>query len=186
MKVAQELRSGNVIMIGKDPWVVVKAEFNKSGRNSAVMKLKLRNLLQGTMSEMVYKADEKFEDIVLEKKEATYSYFGDPNYVFMDQEYNQHEIDPETLADQIPFLDEGMPVEVTFYNGRGISVDLPTTVIREIEYTEPAARGDTSGKVTKTAKLTNGYEIKVPAFCEIGEKIEIDTRTGEYKNRVMK
>ena len=184
MKIAQELRSGNVIMIGNDPWVVVKAEFNKSGRNAAVMKMKLRNLLQGTMTETVYKADEKFEDIVLEKKDVTYSYFADPNHVFMDSEYNQHEVDPEILGEAVHFLDDGMPCEMTFYNGVGIAVELPTSVVREIEYTEPAVRGDTSGKVMKTARLTNGYEIKVPAFCEIGEKIEIDTRTGEYKNRV--
>ncbi len=183
MKIAQELRSGNVIMIGNEPWVVAKAEFSKSGRNSAVMKTKLRSLLKGTLTESVFKADEKFEDIVLEKKAVTYSYFGDPNYVFMDEEYNQHEIDADVLGEGVNFLEEGMPCEMTFYNGRGIAVELPTTVIREIEYTEPAARGDTSGKVTKTARLVGGFEIKVPAFCDIGEKIEIDTRTGEYKNR---
>lgn len=183
MKVAQELRNGNVIMINSKPWVVAKAEFSKSGRNSAVMKMKLRNLLEGTMTESVYKADEKFEDIVLDKKEVTYSYFGDPHYVFMDSEYNQHEVDADTLGESVHYLEEGMACEMVFYNGRGISVELPTTVIREIEYTEPAVRGDTSGKVTKTAKMVGGLEIKVPAFCEIGEKIEIDTRTGEYKNR---
>lgn len=183
MKIAQELRGGNVIMIQGEPWVVKKAEFNKSGRNAAVMKLKLQSLLKGTLTETVYKADEKFEDIVLDKKEVTYSYFADPSYVFMDSEYNQHEIDAEILGDGIHFLDEGMPCEMVFYNGRGISVELPTVVVREIEYTEPAARGDTSGKVTKTARLVGGYEIKVPAFIEMGEKIEIDTRTGEYRNR---
>jgi elongation factor P len=183
MKIAQDLRAGNVIMIGKDPWVVAKAEFNKSGRNAAVMKLKLRNLLQGTMSEMVYRSDDKFEDVVLDKKEATYSYFADDKYVFMDAEYNQHEIDGETLGDSTNYLEEGMPVEVTFYNSRAITVELPTTVIRTIEYTEPSVRGDTSGKVLKVAKMAGGLELKVPAFCEIGDKIEIDTRTGEYKNR---
>ncbi len=183
MKVAQELRSGNVIMIGTEPWVVVKGEFSKSGRNAAVMKTKLRSLLKGTLTESVFKADEKFEDIVLDKKAVTYSYFDNPNYVFMDEEYEQHMVDAETLGDSVGYLEEGMPCEMTFYNGRGISVELPTTVIREIEYTEPAARGDTSGKVTKTARMVGGLELKVPALCEIGEKIEIDTRTGEYKNR---
>ncbi len=183
MKVAQELRGGNVIMISAEPWVVVKAEFNKSGRNAAVMKLKLRSLLKGTMTETVVKADEKYEDIVLDKKEVTYSYFSEPNYVFMDSEYNQHEVDAETLGDAVHYLDEGMACEMTFYEGRGISIELPNSVIREIEYTEPAVRGDTSGKVMKTARMIGGLEIKVPAFCEIGEKIEIDTRTGEYKNR---
>ena len=83
MKIAQELRSGNVIMIGNEPWVVKKAEFNKSGRNAAVMKMKLQSLLKGTLTETVYKADEKFEDVILDKKDVTYSYFADPAYVFM-------------------------------------------------------------------------------------------------------
>ena len=89
MKIAQELRAGNVIMVGKDPMVVLKAEYNKGGRNAATMKLKMKNLLSGSNTESVYKADEKFEDIILEKKEVAYSYFQDPMYVFMDGEYNQ-------------------------------------------------------------------------------------------------
>jgi elongation factor P len=93
MKTAQELRAGNVIMIGNDP-MVVKAEYNKSGRNAAVVKTKLKNLLTGTGAEPVFKADEKFDVIVLEKKEVTYSYFADPMYVFMDAEYNQYEVEP--------------------------------------------------------------------------------------------
>lgn len=186
MKLAQDLRSGNVVMIGKDPMVIARAEYNKSGRNSAVVKMKFRNLLTGTSTESVYKADEKFEDVVLDKKDVTYSYFADPLYVFMDGEYNQYEVDADALGDALNWLEDGMPCELTFYNGKAISILLPTTVIREIEYTEPAVRGDTSGKVMKTARLTTGFELPVPGFCEIGEKIEIDTRTGEYKNRVLK
>ena len=90
MKIAQELRSGNVIMVGKDPMVVLSAEYNKGGRNSATMKMKMKNLLTGSNTETVYKADEKFELLMLEKKEVTYSYFADPMYVFMDGEYNQY------------------------------------------------------------------------------------------------
>ena len=77
-----------------------------------------------------------------------------------------------------------MPCEVVFYNGKAISVELPNTVVREIVYTEPAVKGDTSGKVMKNAKITTGFELQVPLFCEIGEKIEIDTRTLEYRSRV--
>jgi elongation factor P len=92
MKTAQELRVGNVVMVGNDPLVVQKAEYNKSGRNSAVVKLKFKNLLTASGSESVYKADEKFEIVMLDKKECTYSYYADPMYVFMDEEYNQYEI----------------------------------------------------------------------------------------------
>jgi elongation factor P len=185
MKTAQELRAGNVVMIGNDPMVVQKAEYNKSGRNAAVVKMKLKNLLTGAGTETVYKADEKFEVVVLDRKECTYSYFADPMYVFMDGEYNQYEIEPDNMGDALNYLEDGMQVEVVFYDGKAISLEMPTMVVREVEYTEPAVRGDTSGKVMKPARLKGtNFEIPVAAFVEIGDKIEIDTRTNEFKRRV--
>jgi elongation factor P len=184
MKTAQELRVGNVFMVGNDPMVVLKAEYSKSGRNSSVVKMKFKNLLTESPSEAVYKADDKFDVVVLEKKDVTYSYFGDPMYVFMDSEYNQYEVEAETMEDALKFLEDGMECEVVFYNGKPISVELPNSVVREIVYTEPAVKGDTSGKVMKPAKINTSFELPVPLFCDIGDKIEIDTRTLEYKNRV--
>jgi len=184
MKTAQELRSGNVIMVGSDPLVVQKAEYNKSGRNAAVVKMKLKNLLTGAPSETVYKADDKFEQVILERKEVTYSYFADPMYVFMDAEYEQYEVEAENMEDALKYLEDGLACEVVFYNGKAISVELPNSVVREVTYTEPAVKGDTSGKVLKPAKLATGFELMVPAFVEIGDKIEIDTRTDEYRARV--
>ena len=185
MKLAQELRIGNVIMIGKDPMVVLRAEYNKSGRNSAVVKLKLKNLLNNSGTETVCKADEKFDVLMLDKREVTYSYFADPLYVFMDGEYNQFEVEADSMGDAIHYIDDGMPCDVTFYEGRAISVEMPNRVVREVEYTEPAVKGDTSGKVMKPARIKpTGFELPVPAFVEIGDRIEIDTRTGEYRSRV--
>ena len=185
MKTAQELRVGNVIMVGKDPMVIQRAEYSKSGRNASVVKFKFKNLLTGSAAENVCKADEKFELVVLDRKECSYSYFGDPMYVFMDADFNQYEIEAESMGDAMHYLEEGMPVEVVFYDGRAISIELPTMLVREIVYTEPAVRGDTSGKVMKPAKINTGHELPVPLFCSIGDKIEIDTRTGEYRSRVM-
>jgi elongation factor P len=184
MKTAQEVRAGNVIMIGKDPMVVQKAEFSKSGRNASVVKMKLKNLLSGSPAENIYRADEKFETIQLEKKEATYSYFADPMYVFMDADFNQHEVEADNMGDALSYLEDGMPCEITFYDGRAISVELPTSVVREVTYTEPAVKGDTSGKVLKPAKLPTGFEVAVPLFVTTGDRIEVDTRTGEYRRRV--
>ena len=184
MKTAQELRSGNVIMVGNDPLVVQKTEYNKSGRNAAVVKMKLKNLLTGAPSESVYKADDKFEVVQLERKEVTFSYFADPMYVFMDADYNQYEVEADNMTDALKYLEDGLQCEVVFYNGKAISVELPNSVVREVVYTEPAVKGDTSGKVMKPAKISTGFELPVPAFVEIGDKIEIDTRTDEYKNRV--
>ena len=184
MKIAQEVRAGNVIMVGKDPMVVQKAEFTKSGRNASVVKMKLKNLLSGSGTETVYRADDKFETVQLEKKNVLYSYFADPMYVFMDNEFNQFDVEKDNLGDALNYLEEGLPCELTFYEGRAISVELPNSVDREIIYTEPAVKGDTSGKVMKPAKLRNGFEIQVPLFVTTGDRIEIDTRTGEYRRRV--
>ena len=183
MKTAQELRSGNVIMVGADPLVVQKSEYNKSGRNAAVVKMKLKNLLSGAASEAVYKADDKFELVQLDKKEVTYSYFADPMYVFRDADYNQFEVEAENMVDALKYLEDGLACEVVFYDGKAISVELPNSVVREVIYTEPAVKGDTSGKVMKPARLATGFELPVPAFVAIGDKIEIDTRTDEYRSR---
>jgi elongation factor P len=184
MKIAQELRAGNVIMIGADPMVVQKAEFSKSGRNASVVKMKLKNLLSGSGTESVYRADDKFDVIQLDRKEVTYSYFAEPLYVFMDGEFNQFEVEKENMGDALNYLEDGMPCEITFYDGRAISVELPTSLVREVTYTEPAVKGDTSGKVLKPAKLPTGFEVAVPLFVTTGDRIEVDTRTGEYRRRV--
>ena len=171
MKTAQELRVGNVVMINNTPMVILKSEYSKGGRGASTVKLKMKNLLSNGGTETVYRADDRFEDIILDKKEVSYSYFGDPLYVWMDDEYK--------------YLEDGMKAEVVLYNGRPISIELPTILVREVVYTEPAVKGDTSGKVMKPAKLATGHIVQVPAFVNTGDKIEIDTRTDEYRSRVM-
>lgn len=187
MKTAMELRSGNVVMVGNDPMVVQRAEFTKSGRNASVVKMKLKNLFSSTTMEAVYKADEKFDLVVLDRKECTYSYFADPLYVFMDADYNQVEVEADNMPDVLNYLIDAMEdiCQVTFYEGKAISVELPNTIVREIEYTEPAVRGDTSGKIMKQARLVGtGFEISVAAFVEIGDKIEIAPHNNEFRKRV--
>jgi len=184
MKTAQEIRVGNVVMISGEPMVVLKTEYVKSGRNSSMCKMKMKNLLTASGMESVFKADDKFEVVLLDKKEVTYSYFSDPLYVLMDADYNQYEVEAENMGDSLNYLQDGMECEVVFYNERAISVELPTTIVREVTYTEPAVKGDTSsGKVLKSAQIATGFTIQVPLFVAQGEKIEIDSRTGEYKSR---
>ena len=184
MKIAQELRTGNVVMLNGQPLVIQKTEYSRSGRNAAVVKMKFKNLITEAPNEGIFKADDKFEVVILERKECTYSYFADPMYAFMDTEYNQYEVEKDNMGDALNYLEDGMPVEVVFYEGKALSVELPTIVVREITYTEPAVKGDTSsGRVLKSAKIATGYELQVPLFCNEGDKIEIDTRTGEYRSR---
>ncbi len=185
MKIAQEIRAGNVIMHGKDPMIVLKTEYARGGRGAATVRMKLKALLNNMGTEVVFKADDKMEQVILDHKECTYSYFADPMYVFMDGEYNQYEIESESMGEALNYLDDGMPADVVFYEGRAISVEVPTSLVREVEYTEPAVRGDTSGKIMKPARLKpTGFEIQVPGFVETGDKVEIDTRTHEYRSRI--
>ena len=185
MKTAQELRQGNVFMVDGVAKVVLKTEYSRSGRSGAVIKMKMKDLLTGAGSEVVYRADDKFDVLILDKKSVTYSYFADPMYVFMDDEYNQYEIEADSMGDVLNYLEDGMRCDVVFYQDRPISVEPDTIIVREVTYTEPAVKGDTSsGKVLKTAQLATGFEIQVPLFVDTGDKIEIDTRTNEYRNRV--
>jgi elongation factor P len=183
MKPAKEIRVGNIIMVDSKPFIVLRSDINGSSRTGFTYKWKMKNLLTNAPMENVFRGDDKFDVVVLDKKPVTFSYFADPQYVFMDEEYNQYEVDGENMGDAINYLADGMTCEVVFYNGKAISVELPTTVVREITYTEPGVKGDTSGKVLKPAKIATGFEIPVPLFVDIGDKIEIDTRTGEYKSR---
>ena len=184
MKIAQEIRAGNVIMHAKDPMVVLRAEYSRGGRNSATVRMKLKSLLSNSGTEVVFKADDKVDQVILDKKDCTYSYFADPMYAFMDSDYNQFEVEAENMGDALSYLEDNMPVSVVFYEGRAISIELPTTVVREVVQTEPAVKGDTSGKVLKSAKIATGFEIMVPLFVQTGDKIEIDTREHQYRKRV--
>ena len=184
MKIAQEIRAGNVIMHGKDPMIVLKTEYARGGRGSSTVRMKLKALLSTMGTEVVFKADDKIDNVILEKKDCTYSYFADPMYVWMDTDYNQYEIEAGNMGDALNYLEDGMPSEVVFYDGKAISVEVPTSLEREVTWTEPGVKGDTSGKVLKPAKISTEFEVSVPLFVNQGDRIEIDTRTGEYRKRV--
>lgn len=184
MREAQDLRAGNTVKVGDELYLVQKFSYNKGARNASMVKMKLKNLRTGSSAESVYKANDKFDDVVLERKKMQYLYGNDGYYTFMDQEnYEQMELTKEDLGDSLNFLQEQMVIDVVVHQGRAVGVDLPINVVAEIVYTEPAVKGDTSGKVLKAAKIDTGYEMQVPLYCYIGEKIIVDTRTGEFVQR---
>ena len=186
MKPAKEIRVGNIIMVDAKPFIVLRSDVNGSSRTGFTYKWKMKNLLTNAPLENVFRGDDKFDVVVLDKKPVTYSYFADPLYVFMDEEYNQYEIEEENMGDAINYLKDGMECEAVFYDGKAISVELPITIARKVIYTEPAVKGDTSsGKVLKAAQINDNKDflIQVPLFCNTGDKIEIDTRTDEYRSR---
>jgi elongation factor P len=189
MKPAKEIRVGNIIMVDAKPWIVLRSDVNGSSRTGFTYKWKLKNLLTNSPMENVFRGDDKFDVVVLDKKPVTYSYFADPLFVFMDADYNQYEIEEENLGEALHYLKDGMECEAVFYNEKAISVELPTTIARKIAYSEPAVKGNTSGNVLKEAKLENAIEahahtVQVPLFVSTDDVIEIDTRTNEYKRVV--
>lgn len=186
MKPAKEIRVGNIIMVDAKPMIVLRSDVNGSSRTGFTYKWKMKSLLTNSPSESVFRGDDKFEVVVLDKKPVTYSYFADPLYVFMDSDYEQFEIEEENLGDALHYLKDGMECEAIFYDGKAISVELPTTVVRQIIYSEPAIKGNTSGNVLKAATIENAVEahchnVQVPLFVSQDDMIEIDTRTNEYK-----
>ena len=189
MKPAKEIRVGNIIMVDSKPMIVLRSDVNGSSRTGFTYKWKMKNLLTDTPMENVFRGDDKFDVVVLDKKPVTYSYFADPLFVFMDTDYNQYEIEEENLGDAIHYLKDGMECEAVFYNEKAISVELPTTIARKVVYSEPAVKGNTSGNVLKEARIENAVEahshtVQVPLFVAQDDVIEIDTRTNEYKRVV--
>lgn len=185
MKTAQEFSSGNIIKMGEEVFIIQKAAFSKSGRNAAVVKFKMKNLITGQIREEVVKAADKFEDVRLEKNTMQFLYALDDEYNFMDNEtFEQIAFREDDLGDALNYLVEEMNLDILFYEGKAVGVEVPRVVEREITYTEPGLRGDTTGKVTKPASISTGYELQVPLFINIGDVIRIDTRTGEYMERV--
>lgn len=184
MKEAQDLRVGNTVKVNNDLLIVVKGIYNKGARGASSMKLKLRNLETGSTSETVYRASDKFENVVLEKRKMQFLYNTDDMYTFMDQEnYEQIDLNTDTLGDALNYLQEQMVIDVILHGEKPVGVELPINVDLEITYTEPAVRGDTGGKVLKEATLETKYLIQVPHYCNIGDKIRVDTRTGEFVSR---
>jgi elongation factor P len=184
MKEAQDLRAGNTVKINGTLFIIQKSIYNKGARGASSVKMKMKNLSTGAMSETVYRASDKFEDVVLERKQMQYLYGNDGFYTFMDEvNYEQMDLTKEDLGDALHYLQEQMVIDVIVYENKAVGVELPINVICEVTYTEPAVKGDTGGKVLKAATIQTGYEIQVPLYVNIGDKVKIDTRTNEFMSR---
>lgn len=189
IKSAKDIRIGNIIILNNKPMVILRSDVNSSSRTSLIYKWKMKNLLTNTQQENVFRGDDKFKVIILDKKVITYSYFSYPLYIFVDTNYQQYEINEKNLGDVLHYLKYGMICEAIFYEDQIISVELPINIVRQIIYSEPAIKGNTSGNVFKKAKIENAiqkhqYTIMVPLFVIQHDLIEIDTRTNEYKKTI--
>lgn len=187
MYTTSELRKGLKIEIDGDPYVITDFQFVKPGKGQALYRCKLKNILTGSTMDRTYRSADKVGKPDLMQREMVYSYPEGDHYVFMDDStYEQVTVDKDVIGDMKHFLVEDMAVKVLFFNDVAIDLEMPNFVEKEIIETEPGARGDTATNVNKPAKVDNGYEIHVPLFIKQGDWVRIDTRTGEYADRISK
>lgn len=182
---AADLRKGLKIELDGDPHVVVDFQFSKPGKGQALYRCRLRNMINGNQFDRTYRSGDSFKPASLESREMSYLYNDGQFYTFMDQKtYEQYQLSDEQLGDSARLLTDNLEVEVLLFDNKPIDVTLPNFVALAVTRADPAARGDTATGVTKPAVLETGYELHVPGFIEEGDKIQIDTRTGEYVTRV--
>ncbi len=180
-----ELKKGLKVQMDGEPYRIDECNFVKPGKGQALYRLKLRHLLRNTVLDRTLRSGDSMESADVTDIDVTYSYQQGDQFVFMDSStFEQYELDKSMLEDAWKYLLENMSCSMTLWNGRPISLTPPNQVILKVEYTEPAARGNTANALNKPATMETGAEIFVPAFVETGEKIKVDTRTGEYVERV--
>lgn len=180
-----DLKKGIKIQIDGEPYLMLEVQFVKPGKGNALYKCKMKNLIRNTNLERTLKGGDSLESADVSDIQAQYLYRQGDKFVFMDNDsFEQYEIGPAQVDDAWKFLKEGMVCQVTLFNNNPIVVAPPNHVVLKVEYAEPAVRGNTATNLTKPVKMETGAEFIVPAFIEQGEMIRIDTRTGEYIERV--
>lgn len=180
-----ELKKGVIIEMDNQLFSILDYQHQKIGRGSAQVRMRLRNVRTGSISDTTVQAGTKFPRVRLEQRAMQYLYAEDNNYYFMDQEsYDQIGLSAAQLGDTISYLKDGMVIQVSFYESEPVDVEPPINVELQIVETDPGFRGDTASGGTKPAKTETGLVVQVPLFVNQGETIRVDTRTGAYLERV--
>lgn len=180
-----DFKKGLVFNLDGEPVTVLSTSHSVQGRGSGVTKAKVRNIKTGSVREITVKGGDKFEKIEVTNQMAQFLYESGGVYTFMDSEtYEQHEFDAEALGDAINYLTDGLDLHLTYIDGIPVGVNLPPKVVLKIVETPPGVKGDTAQGGTKPAKLETGYTLNIPLFVDEGEKIRVNTDTGEYVERV--
>lgn len=180
-----DFHTGLTIEIDGEVYQVVDFQHSKSGRGSAFVRTKLKNMEEGYVINKTFRANEKVPRAHVDKREMQYLYWDDNGYVFMDTEtYNQTKLTKEQIGDKINYIKENMNIYILMYNGTPLDIDLPTFVELEVADTPPGVKGDTVSGGTKTATMETGLKVKVPLFINEGDIIKIDTRSNEYIERI--
>ena len=180
-----DLKNGITLELDNGLFQVVEFQHVKPGKGGAFVRTKIRNVKSGAVIEKTFNAGIKVEQAIVDRQDMQYLYNDGTSYVFMNTStYEQVEVDPVALGDAKDYLIEQMIAQIAFHNGEIIGVEIPASVELTISHTEPGVQGDRSSGGTKPATLETGKEIKVPLFIDIGERVKVDTRTGDYITRV--
>jgi len=180
-----EFRKGLKIQIDGEPYLMIDMEFYKPGKGNALYKCKLRNLIRGTVLQRTYKGGDSLEAADVEEIDSQFLYRQGNDFVFMNiQTYDQYELKSEQVDDAWKYLKDGMKVSMILFNDNPITMSPPNHVELKVEFCEPGAKGDTATNVTKPVKVETGAEFNCPVFIKEGDIIKIDTRTGDYVERV--
>jgi len=182
-----DIRKGLKVLMDGNPYTVIEFQFVKPGKGAAFTRTKFKNLLTGAVVERNIRSGEKLEPANVETRDMQFLYKEGNDLVLMDQtNYEQVTVSKDLIGDAHDLMKDNLPCTVTFFNERPVDVTIPTFVFLEVTASEPGVRGDTSGNVTKPATVETGAEVQVPLFINEGEVIRIDTRTGEYLERVSR
>ena len=180
-----DLRKGKKLEIDGEPYVVVQFEFVKPGKGQALYKCKLKNMVTGVQFDKTFRSGEKFNEADLEEVEMEYLYAEGNQYCFMNTgTYEQEYLSEDQVSESVDFLKENTVCNVLLFGGRPIGISLPNFINLRVERTDPWVKGDTASGDSKPATLETGYVLNVPPFIEEGQLIKIDTRSGEYVERV--
>lgn len=183
---AADLRKGLKIELDGVPYEITEFNFVKPGKGASIYNCRLKNMYDGSTFMRGFRSNDVVGIPDLEEKHFHYSYNEGDNFVFLDDNYEQHTIPGKVLGNKRFFLSPDMEVDALYFNGNPIDVTLPTFIEKEVVETEPGARGNTATNVQKPAKIAGGYELQVPLFINQNDVIKIDTRTGEYADRALK
>ncbi|MBW1750905.1 MAG: elongation factor P [Deltaproteobacteria bacterium] len=183
---ASDLRKGLKVQLDGEPYIITDFDFSKPGKGQALYRTKMRNMITGNQFTQTYRSNDKFEKPDLEERTMQFLYSQGDEFHFMDtSSYEQIFLTREQLGDNINFLMDNMEVQVLFFGGeRPIDITLPIFVNLVVTRADPWVKGDTSGTDTKPVTVETGYKLQVPPFVEEGDKIQIDTRSGDYMTRV--
>lgn len=180
-----EIKIGSIIKIGEEPYVVLRADHHKMGRGGAVLKTKLKNLINGSVMDRTYQGNDKADEASTEKKKANFMYKDDIEAYFMDNSnYEQFSLPLEQLGDKKRFLKDGTDVDVLYFQDRPVAMELPIKVDLVVVSAPPGVKGNSAGSVTKVVTLETGAEINAPMFINEGDVVRVNTDTGEYVERV--